>query len=864
MADRLAISTSGFFRGRASALVLAGALSLGFAGAASAQGTSAPAPSAPGGPATTAPADQTSQGAIPTIEVTAEFRRENLQNTPIAITAVNAAMLDARSQTNLTQITAQAPNVTLKPAGQAFADSLVAYIRGVGQTDFDYASEPGVGVYVDDVYYATITGNQLDLLDLDRVEILRGPQGTLAGRNAIGGAIELHTKQPDGNGGGWIEGTYGSLNKVEFRGSGDFTIVPDKLFVRFAGSSETHDGYVTRLDYACTHPGSGLPTLIGGGSCKLGSEGGKSVTSGRVAVRWVPADNFTVNLSFDITNDNSEATPEVLRQTAALSPEPIYYDVNHNGNYDPGTDIPYDNRFVTSGPFAGDPLIHDKYVNYSTYLDNRNGEPIPGTPGTYTTGCPTLLGPPLVGCAASPYLPYSVPPTNDFKGWGTAATFDWQLADNISLKSITAYRYYTNVFAQDDNGAPITFQLLQQTLVHRQISQEIRLSGTAFNNFIDYTAGGFYMSQSGYLTGRIDLPYVGFDFVHGPDTTPSTSQAGFLNIAAHPSDKLTVEAGLRYSYDTKDYTFHRHNPDGTLPTAPCGPFPLAQWDAGVQYNCGVFGLDGNTANFQSHRLDYRGVVSYKWTPEFMTYVQTSTGYKGGGINARPFVPDQELSFEPEKLTEYEVGFKSELFNRIRFNGAYFYNLYHDIQLTRTNCASFSLSPVCILPINGGDADVWGLEGELEAHPTDNLELDASYSYLHFQYKLITDPSTGITLNMITPYTPTIKYSVGAQYTLDLPGQFGTLTPRLDWSYQSKTYALPTNAATNQINGYGVGNFRLTWKDEDQQWEAAAEVTNLFDKFYFLNISDFIATGGDFVSGEPGMPREFAFHLTRKF
>ena len=138
------------------------------------------------------------EGNLEEIIVTATFRETNVQDTPIAITAVNAAMLEARSQTNLAQITAQTPNVSLRPAGSAFGNALVAFIRGIGQTDFNPSVEPGVGIYVDDVYYSTITGNVLDLLDLERVEVLRGPQGTLAGRNSIGGAIKLFTRKPDG------------------------------------------------------------------------------------------------------------------------------------------------------------------------------------------------------------------------------------------------------------------------------------------------------------------------------------------------------------------------------------------------------------------------------------------------------------------------------------------------------------------------------------------------------------------------------------------------------------------------------------------------------------------------------------------
>src|SRR5512134_2350390 len=184
------------------------------------------------------------------IIVTAEFREANVQDTPIAITAVNASMLESRSQTNLAQITAQTPNVSLRPAGSSFGSALVAFIRGIGQTDFNPSVEPGVGIYVDDVYYSTITGNVLDLLDLDRVEVLRGPQGTLAGRNAIGGAIKLFTRKPDGSDDATVSITKGEFNRTDLKGAAGITLVEDKLYARIAGIARSSDGYVSRLDYA--------------------------------------------------------------------------------------------------------------------------------------------------------------------------------------------------------------------------------------------------------------------------------------------------------------------------------------------------------------------------------------------------------------------------------------------------------------------------------------------------------------------------------------------------------------------------------------------------------------------------------------
>ncbi len=148
------------------------------------------------------------------VVVTAQFREQNLQQTPIAITAVNGAQLEARSQTNLIQVAQQAPNVTLQPGSGSFGPTMQTFIRGVGQSDFNFAFEPGVGVYIDDVYFASTLGSLFDLLDLDRVEILRGPQGTLAGMNSIGGSIKLFSKKPNGQGGGSVQVTYGAYNRI--------------------------------------------------------------------------------------------------------------------------------------------------------------------------------------------------------------------------------------------------------------------------------------------------------------------------------------------------------------------------------------------------------------------------------------------------------------------------------------------------------------------------------------------------------------------------------------------------------------------------------------------------------------------------
>ena len=767
-----------------------------------------------------APADKAAAAAntVGEVVVTAQFRQQSLQKTPLAITAVDAKMLEARNQTSLADVTAQAPNVTLAPNGAAFGSSMVAFIRGIGQTDFNLALEPGVGIYVDDVYYPTLTGSLLDLLDLDRVEILRGPQGTLAGKNSIGGAIKLYSQKPNGNDGGYIEGTYGSLNKLNARGAADFTIVPDKLFIRISAATENHDGYVTRYDYACVNPGSNLKSLEVGNGCVLGHDGSQALTSGRIALRWLPTEKLEVNIEGNFTNDKSGVQANTLLKVAPGSLGEATYTTGVNGQ-----PVFFGPQFIPTNPYA----------SYATYTSNAGS---------------VIFGP-------DPYAPITVPPINYFKGGGGDITIDYKLADNLSFKSITGMQYYENQFAEQTDASPIGVEILLQRQVHHSLTQEFRLSGN-FGTAIDYTVGAFYLDQDGGLNARVGLPWVGFDFEHGPDQTPADTKAVYADATWHIVPRLDLSGGVRYSDENKSYTYFRHNADGSDITDPAG------------YNGILTGLSGTTATFHGTRLDYRVALQYQFTPDIMAYVDTATGYKGGGVDPRPFVIGQAVGFSPETLTAYEGGIKTFWFDhRMRLNLAAFFNQYNNIQLTLDSCpvqSGGNAAIPCALPANVGDAHVSGFEAETEIHPVAGLELDGSLSYLNFKYTSIANSAaTGITLGMTTPYTPKWKWSVGAQYAFDL-GEHGTLTPRIDANYQSSQYANPINdPAWSQIAGYTVFNARLTYRAPTGGWSSWLEVSNLGNKLYYLTLFDLHSSAG-YVNGQPAMPREWSISVKKTF
>jgi iron complex outermembrane receptor protein len=803
------------------------------------------------------------QDQLEDIVVTAEFREANLQDTPIAITAVNADMLDARGQTSIDQVAAQAPNVSLRPQPQNGGSGLIAFIRGVGQVDFNYALDPGVGVYVDDVYIPTLSSSLLELMDLDRVEILRGPQGTLAGKNSIGGAIKLFSAKPQGDNTGSFKVEYGSYDLVSLRGMADFGI-SDTLAARISGMSRSRDGYVAMLDYGTTHPGSNVPAnnARGRGNSDYESMGGENMVATRLALRWTPSDKLEINVSGDYTHENSEAVPTTLIAAGASTPAGVSseefdpFSVNPSTSLSStfgaipwlvgkdGTPVQLSCAFVPSGPYScdtgGNLLGHDpRYVSYSSFMDAMEGNP------------------------QAPFKPYFALPITDFEGYGLMGNMTYDFSEHLQLVYIGSYRAYESKWGQDQDATPLPIAQLDNQLNHNAWSSEVRLNFDAADGLLQGTVGGYYLDQSGRYTARVDLNYVNptIDFLHGPDTTPSTTKALFGTVTVQPTDAFGITGGIRYTKDKKIYTYYRSNPDHSIPGAECA--------AGVfsAPNCILSGLFGIPGEFKGNRWDYRLVGNYRFSDSLLAYASVSTGFKGGGVNPRPFVSDQALPFDPETLTTYEAGFKSDLLGRrMRLNGAVFLNHYNNIILGKLVCPESVLPSPCLRPENIGSAHVKGAELEATIYPVEGLSIDGSVAILDFNY---TSPSTNGLLNGsaipadgITPYTPEVTYSIGIQYDYQL--SVGSVSARFDGSYQGELYSNSENTSWARIPGRFLGNARLAYSSEDDAWRAALEVQNVFDKYYFTSKSDVTSNSLGVVTGVPGMPRTWSVSLERRF
>jgi len=343
------------------------------------------------------------------------------------------------------------------------------------------------------VYYATLTGSVLDLLDLERVEILRGPQGTLAGKNSIGGAVKLYSKAPKGDDSGSLAVTWGSRKRMDIRASGDFAL-SDNLFARVSGVSKQQDGYVDRIDYGCAFPNNpyGIQsTRATTAGCIVDRDSDVNFSAVRAQLRYLATDNLEFNLSADWTTDHRNPTGMVLldykpQSAAILANIQPYYDAN------PANDVS-GTAFVTG------------YGSYKTYATFANpAGPYNGTVavgGAYATqyNGAKLVNYPMYASTAKPGM--------YFDGGGAALNIDWKISDTLKLKSVSAYREYDSGFTNDNDQSPMSTQLGDGHLPFHSFAEELRLNGTALGGKVDYTLGGFYQNQTSRYKSAQDLRY---------------------------------------------------------------------------------------------------------------------------------------------------------------------------------------------------------------------------------------------------------------------------------------------------------------------------------------------------------------------
>jgi iron complex outermembrane receptor protein len=269
----------------------------------------------------------------------------------------------------------------------------------------------------------------------------------------------------------------------------------------------------------------------------------------------------------------------------------------------------------------------------------------------------------------------------------------------------------------------------------------------------------------------------------------------------------------------------------------------------------------------------------------MAYVSVGTGYKAGGDSPRPFNASQAIGFGPEKLTSYEIGLKTDLFDRrVRFNTAIFYNDFKDAQLVLLSCPQYGGPGPCALPQNAGDAKVYGAEIEITATPVEGLQFDLSGSHLHWQWKCVNPEVVGLAFGPCSSSAAVINLlnstpigfmkeqgHAGVQYEFPLGGGAGTLTPRFDVTYTGPVAGSDLapapgspSALYGNVPGYTVANAHLMWRNASKNLQATLEVTNLTNKYYYYSKFDLTGAGAGTITGSPGRPLEWALTMKKSF
>lgn len=832
------------------------------------------------------------------IVVTAQRRSESLQDVPISITAFGSEALTEQGVGNLSSLSRLAPNVNLD-GGTPFSGStavISATIRGVGSDDFAFNIDPGVGIYLDGIYLARTVGANLDLPDVERVEVLKGPQGTLFGRNTIGGAISIVTRTPASSFGFNGDITTGSFNYLRFRGTVDLPIT-DTLRTSLTVASSTRDGFLRRVPY--TGPGarfaSNSDSFLNFNHSAYESserEGGDSSFSLRGRAIWEASDRFRLSLSGDYMHSDNSGQASKLMGTFETLPGPFAGTANL-----PGTAFsPANTGFLFGG------LYNFCIGSTPAQIAARSAQALCGARGTQFLPNRRLAALASVNVDADPTndrLPwdsrflnpnidqsYSTGPSfSKLTAWGVAGTAEFDLTPDIQLKSITGYRSTAWRAGGDYDGSPLSILEISFEQNQWQFSQELQILGSALDNTLNFVGGAYYFEEKGDLHDFVTFNE-GLVQVDGPNEFDTSNYAFFGQVDYRPIDLISFTLGARYTSETKRFEggqqelngfnyrlFGCSAPDGTI--TPVGQFPLAP--PGVPCFAGlsfpspteptrVYVPGVNRANFNN--FSPRVGVQLHPNDDVMLFASWSRGYKTGGWTTRLTNPQGNLApdFGPEEAETFEAGVKATLLDRrLQVNASVFTTNYTGVQLN----IQVGTSPTID---NAGDARIKGFELEVTARPARGLTLTGSLGYLDTAYtsieaaalvnsSAIAGIQRGIAVGAPLPKSADWKFNLSPRYEFGL-GDLGSMVLLGDWAHASgfrndiAGTELLFRPATDQFNA----SIQFVAPEED--WTLTLGGTNLSNE-------RFVTTGGSNLSaglvfGSYNRPREWYLRLGVRF
>lgn len=668
------------------------------------------------------------------ILVTARKVAENQQKVPVAVTAFSGAALQQQGAAVVADVAKLTPGLIITQSTGS-QTSAAFTIRGQVQQDNLATLDPSVGLYVDGMYWARAYGINADLLDVEEVQTLKGPQGTLFGRNTTGGAILIDTNNPNFRDGISVlaSGTYGRYSQWSGTGILNLPVIDDKLAVRIAYGRNTRDGYV---------------------------------------------DDVTTGEKLDNRNDYTARGKLLFKPTSELT---IILSAEQ-----------YRSKFL-SNPYRPSYLSTSSPANIEVGIESTGGACFAGgVAECFGDGVSAYSEAQKQGVGASKdqvaldNRPTTFVKTNTYSATATLDTFFG------AIKAVGGYRKVRSNATLDLDGT--AFDILSTTGIQNlsQYSVEVQATGKAFDNKLSFAAGVFYFHESGFdQSTAVAIPALNpaGTLLHG--AIDNDSQGLYGQATYHINSKLSLTGGLRYSVDDKRLnafngaytpaTLSGPNGTGTFqcqlsacPDSRHADFSGISYTAGLdyQFTSDILGYVKTAKGFRSGGQNLRGII----------------------VAGSPAFDQSTEPFQPEQATSYEAGLKSEfLDHKVRLNVAGYYTIDKDIQ--RSTTLSDALGHTATIVTNAGRADIYGAELEAQVLLPLGLRLDGSVAYTHPNYVSYVNPFNGFDQSHerfygIARWTASISPSWTHEFG------FGTVTARSDVSYQSKTALYNTGFYTD--------------------------------------------------------------------
>ncbi len=740
---------------------------------------------------------QTEESNLEAIVVTAQKRAENVQDAPLAISAVTGATLAKDRVTSITDLAQTMTGISFT-ANSPQANEI--NIRGVVNTRLTGpTADQSVSTFVDDVYVARSGILNTAFYDVARIEVVRGPQGVLLGKNVAGGAVNVISNKPTQENSGAATVSIGNYSLRQFTG-----------FVNGAISEDF---------------------------------------SGRISFQAIKHSGYARDLLHNVDLENLDSTQ--ARVQLAYEPAGSGFNALFIADYSQTSDDGVNRVGVVSPTSPAGPTI---WSGTRALISARLGRTL-GPRESYPVW-PKFLG----DAAASPQRA-----TRD--NYSFILKLEQELGQSMKLSSATGYRnnksytLYDQTGLGPDNGFNLTpaelasvgsSLLFAEPVNFREtgnfFTQEVRLQSTDNASKLSWIIGAFYLKSNVTQRNRfwgesLVLPTLSGES-HWIDAGRNEDYAAFAQLGYKLTDTLKLDAGLRYTHDSKNgnqqgiivATGDRYNPVDLAPLTPLT-------------------INFNTPYGKSWSA-WTPQATLSWTPNdaMMAYATISRGFKGGGFqnNASKAVA-ANTAYEPENVTNYEVGYKAELFDRtIRWNSALFMMKYKNLQVQQTLA-----SCLCNIISNAASATIKGIESDLQIAPSKQFRAWISGTYLDATYDSFTFAGVNNTGKELQR-TPKFQFAVGAEVSVGSGKWEDALTLRLAYRYQGRMPWAPEN--TTWEEAYGTLDGRVTLNMPDKNWSLSAFGKNLTNKLYRTNIIVFFHD--EMSSYAP--PRTYGLELSAKF